>query len=77
MPGRVPRLRGIRVRAGVVPYDSPGFFNPMATPKYYRNTVEINDIEPGALWVFQNGICTLVDGDQFVQVPFDDSNFVL
>lgn len=53
----------------------PGSFIAMATPIHYRNTVEIKNIEPGALWERIGDKMRLVDEDQFVEVEFELSEF--
>jgi len=49
----------------------------MARRKYYRNLKEVEGIDPEALWYRSavSGMMVLVDQDQFITAPPDDSNF--
>lgn len=42
---------------------------------FYRNRVELNQIEPGALWQRQGKLITLVDDDQHVCIHFHPDDF--
>jgi hypothetical protein len=43
---------------------------------YYRNLVEIHNIDSGALWERLGSDCILVDDDQFVKVAYDPDAFM-
>ncbi len=78
MPGRVSCTFGVGylVCNGVATRSIlPGSSFVMATPKYYRNTVEIQGIEPGALWERIDDKMRLVDEDQFLEMEFDTERF--
>ena len=47
----------------------------MPNDGYYRNTVEVAGIDPGFLWSRNGDSMTLVDDDQFIEVPYDESTF--
>lgn len=39
----------------------------MCKGKFYRNLVELQDVDPGSLWVRDGDVMTLVDEDEFVE----------
>lgn len=40
----------------------------MPNLQYYRNKKEIKKVEPGSLWIKENGLFILVDDDEFISV---------
>lgn len=39
---------------------------------YYRNKIEIMDIDPDSLWYYQDGLYILADEDNFISVDASD-----
>lgn len=47
----------------------------MPNSQYYRNSIQIDFVDPHSLWERKEDNLILVDDDQFLEVPFSETDF--